>query len=332
MAIFDNYSSDREPNALSYLRRDLTGCDMKTGCLRFAHRLRFVPVLFVLLLAVLAWSQTADDLVLLNVTVTGEYYAPLDVKLTKENFQIFEDKHEQEIQYFSTAETAISLGILFDVSASMKGEYMDLVEVARRALIEFLRACNPQDEVFMMAFSDHPEMIFDFAPLTAVQDIPHLKTRKRTALLDTVYFGIEKMQAAHNSRKVLLIISDGEDNQSHHSQKEIRERLRETDVQFESICILDPRMPMPLAMNGPQLLSSITDPTGGATVCADPNGLLDAAKRLAAVLRNQYVLGYRSKNTVRDRGWRKIEVKLVKAKGTKASHVYYKAGYYPPSP
>jgi Ca-activated chloride channel family protein len=266
------------------------------------------------------------DLMLVNVAVTDSSYRPLDAKLRKEDFLIFEDKQQQEIQYFSAEDTPISLGILFDVSGSMK----ETLDLARRAVIELLQASNPQDEVFLIAFSEEPEMIFDFTPLKELKEIPRVEARKRTALLDAVYLGIEKMRGAHNARRVLLMISDGEENQSHYTDKEINQRLRETDVQLFAICIPN-RKPPTLTVPGSQILNLITDPTGGLTVCAEnPNEISFAARTIAAVLRNQYVLGYRPNKKLRNGRWRKIRVKLVHAKETKDSHVYARAGYYAP--
>jgi len=275
------------------------------------------------------------DLMLVNVAVTDSSYRPLDVKLKREDFLIFEDKQQQEIQYFSTEDTPISLGILLDVSASMKESGKDKIEVARRAVIELLQASNPQDEAFMIAFADRLEMIFQLTALKDLKEIPHLEAKKRTALLDAISLGIEKMREVHNARRVLLIISDGGDNASHYSKGQIRERLKETNVQIDAICIPSISPPTPEGDQGPRLLDELSDLTGGLSlVTGNSNGLFnpdvvfEAARRLAAVLRNQYVLGYRPEKTPRDGRWRRIAVKLLRAKETKGSHVYARAGYY----
>ena len=293
---------------------------------------------FALLFAVRAFTQSVppaqpktDDLVLVRVTVSGEFYKPLNVKLNKENFRIFEDKRPQEIQSFSNDDVPLSLGILLDVSGSM-GDHHKL-EAARRGIIEFLRASNPQDEAFMVAFAEKPEVVFEMTPLKDIREIPRLEAKKRTALLDAIYLGLEKIRTAHNSHKVLLIFSDGGDNASQYTEDQVKARLRETDAQIYSLCIFgSSTFRPPEEARGPDLLSKITGITGGATlVVANFNDLVDAAAKVGTELRTQYVLGYRSTNTARDGRWRKIEVKVVPPKGTKAKHVTAREGYYAPS-
>ena len=269
------------------------------------------------------------DLVLVNVTITDPMNR-LVTGLEKENFKIFEANQEQQIRHFSSEDAPISLGVIFDVSGSMKSK----MEKAKEAVIQFFKTANPQDEFFMVTFSDRPELLADFTQ--SVEDIQSKVVftvpQGRTALLDAIYMGMNKMQDAHNPKKALLIISDGGDNRSRYTDSEIKTLVKEADVQIYAIGIYDPTFATVEEANGPALLNEITGVTGGRTFTIDnPNDLADVATKIGIELRNQYVLGYRPNNAARDGRWRKIKVKLVPPKGLPPLSVYAKTGYYAPS-
>jgi Ca-activated chloride channel family protein len=269
------------------------------------------------------------DLVLVPVTITDPMNR-LVTGLEKDNFQVYEDKRAQEIRHFSSEDAPISLGVIFDMSGSMSNK----IEKAREAVVEFFKTANPQDEFFMIAFNDRPEMISDFT--RSIGDIQgrliYTVPRGRTALLDAIYLGINKMRGAQNSKKALLIISDGGDNHSRYTDGEIKSMVKEADVQIYAIGIFEAAPPTPEEVRGPHLLREITDITGGRTFVIDnPNELADVATKIGIELRNQYVLGYRPKNAVRNGRWHKIKVKLLPPKGLPPLTVYAKSGYYAPS-
>src|SRR5208282_5185685 len=156
--------------------------------------------------------------------------------------------------------------------------------------------------------------------------------RKRTALLDAIYMGVSKMRQAKYAKKALLIISDGGDNHSRYTEGEIKSVVKEADVMVYAIGIYDRYFPTPEERLGPELLSEITEVTGGRAFTIDnPNDLADVATKIGIELRNQYVLGYRPKNPGHDGKWRKIKVKLLPPKGLPPLRVYAKTGYYAPS-
>ncbi len=267
------------------------------------------------------------DLVLVPVTVTDPMNR-LVTGLEKENFQILENKQPQEIRHFSSEDAPISLGVIFDMSGSMSG---DKIDKAREAVVQFFKTANPQDEFFLIAFSDKPELLSDFTQ--SIEEIQgklvYTIPKGRTALLDSIYLGINKMRQARNTKKALLVISDGGDNRSRYTDSEIKSRVREADVQIYAIGIFTPSPPTPEEVRGPQLLAEITNATGGRTFTVEnPNDLPDVATKIGIELRNQYVLGYRPKNPVRDGRWHKIKVKLLPPKGLPPLTVYAKSGYY----
>ncbi|HZS29445.1 MAG TPA: VWA domain-containing protein, partial [Candidatus Angelobacter sp.] len=164
------------------------------------------------------------NLVLVNVTITDPMNR-IVTGLEKDNFHIFEGNSEQQIKHFSSEDAPISLGVIFDMSGSMS----DKIDKAREAVVEFFKTANPQDEFFLIAFSDRPELVSDFT--RSVEDIQsklvYVVPKGRTALLDAIYLGIDKMKQAQNSKKALLIISDGGDNRSRYTETEIKNAVRE---------------------------------------------------------------------------------------------------------
>jgi len=269
------------------------------------------------------------DLVLVPVTITDPQER-LVTGLRENNFEVFEGKSRQEIRHFSSEDAPVSLGVIFDMSGSMNSK----IARAREAVIEFLKAANPQDEFFLIAFADRPEEISDFT--TSVEDVEarllHTFPKGRTALIDAIYLGITKMRQARYRRKALLIISDGGDNHSRYTEGEIRSLVKEDDVTLYGVGIYDRYFPTPEERLGPWLLTDITEITGGHAFTIDnPNALPAVARAIGMQLRNQYVIGYRPSKSPRNGKWHKIKVKLTALKGLPPLHVRAKTGYYAPS-
>jgi len=269
------------------------------------------------------------DLVLVPVTITDPMNR-LVTGLEKDNFLLTDNGQPQQIKHFSSEDAPISLGVIFDVSGSMS----DKIDKSRQAVVEFFRTANPQDEFFLITFSEKPEVLVDFT--SSIEDIQsklvYAIPKGRTALLDAIYLGMNRMRRAKYERKALLIISDGGDNHSRYTEGEIKSMVREADVQIYAIGLFDRDYKTPEEREGPALLNDVTEATGGRTFVIDnPSELADVATKIGIELRNQYVLGYRPTNPAHDGKWRKIKVKLNPPKGLPPLHVYAKTGYYAPT-
>ena len=269
------------------------------------------------------------DLVLVPVTITDPMNR-LVTGLEKNNFLLTDNGQPQQIKHFSSEDAPISLGVIFDISGSMS----DKIDKSRQAVVEFFRTANPQDEFFLITFSEKPEVLVDFT--SSVEDIQsklvYAVPRGRTALLDAIYLGMNRMHRAKYERKALLIISDGGDNHSRYTEGEIKSEVREADVQIYAIGLFDRDFKTPEEREGPALLNDVTEATGGRTfIIGSPSELADVATKIGIELRNQYVLGYRPTNPAHDGKWRKIKVKLNPPKGLPPLHVYSKTGYYAPT-
>jgi Ca-activated chloride channel homolog len=272
--------------------------------------------------------KVAVDLVLVPVTITDPMNR-LVTGLEKENFQLLEGSAPQEIKSFSSEDAPVSLGVIFDSSGSMSSK----MDRAKDAVVEFFKTANPQDEFFMITFSDEPEVVNDFT--SSVDDIQgklvFTVPRRRTALLDAIYMGVSKMREAKYPKKALLIISDGGDNHSRYTENEIKALVKEADVMVYAIGIYDRYFQTQEERLGPELLGEIAELTGGrAFTVENPNDLADVATKIGVELRNQYVLGYRPTTVVRDGKWRKIKVRLMPPKGLPPLRVYARTGYYGP--
>jgi Ca-activated chloride channel family protein len=272
------------------------------------------------------------ELVLVNITVTDPHDR-LVTGLEADNFRIFEDNIEQEVVTFSSEDVPISIGVVLDLSGSMANK----IGKAKETALEFFKTANPQDEFLLVTFSEHAQITNRFSTNTEELGSSLLSTsaKGRTALLDAIYLGLSEMRSAHNAKRALLIISDGGDNNSRYNENDIRRLVREANTQLYAVGIFDPfeyRSRTPEELNGPSLLSELTELTGGrAFDVANPNELADIAAKVGMELRNQYILGYHPSNKTHDARWRKIKVKLRTPKGLPPLTAYAKTGYYAPA-
>ncbi len=269
------------------------------------------------------------DLVLVPVSVTDRR-DHLVIGLPKDAFHIFDQGSQEVIRNLSNQDAPISLGIIFDASSSMRGK----IERSREAVVQFLRRANPDDEFFLIGFNDSPRPLVGFtSSVEQIQsEIFELKPDGTTALLDALYLGLEEMKKARNERKVLLIVSDGGDNHSRYTTKEVWSVVREAGVQIYAMSIFDEAPRTNAERRGPDLLSATTGITGGRTVAIhNLKKIGDAASELATELRNQYLITYRPSNLAHDGQWHKITVRLNSPQNSPRLRVHAKAGYYTPA-
>jgi Ca-activated chloride channel family protein len=271
-------------------------------------------------------------MVLIPVAVTdpmGRFVTGLD----KENFKLLEDKIDQEILQFSSEDAPMSVGIVFDTSGSMGSKLMK----SREAVKQFMKTANPEDEFFLIQFNDRPEMVVPFTPDTEeIQNrLMFAQSKGRTALLDGVYMAMNQMKKARNPRKAILIISDGGDNSSRYTETEVKNAVREADVQIYAMGIFEQlaaRGRTPEELSGPALLGEVTEQTGGRHFAIDNIAELpDVAAKIGIELRNQYMLGYSPKNLTRDGKYRRVQVRLVKTTGLPQLKASFRTGYYAPT-
>jgi Ca-activated chloride channel homolog len=270
--------------------------------------------------------QKSVNLVLVPVSVTDPMQR-LVTGLGRDNFEAFEGNKKQEIKHFSSEDTPVSLGIIVDTSGSMAGK----MERVQEAVKQFCDTANAQDEFFMITFSNEPRLAQDFtdSPDDLENELLFTTPKGRTALLDAIYMGIRKMRDAWYNRKALLVISDGGDNHSRYTERELKSAAQESAVMIYAIGIFDRTVPTLEEEHGPELMSDVSEITGGrAFVLENLMEMPVLARRIGIELRTQYLLGYRPESSPHDGKWHRISVKLRLPKGISFLQPHAKKGYY----
>ena len=267
------------------------------------------------------------DLVSLTVTVTDAYNR-LVTGLDKQHFEVFEDKVKQDIIFFNDDDAPVNLGIIFDVSGSMKGK----LDRARDALRAFIQTSHSDDDFFLVGFNQRANLLAEFTDGDSLTNkLTLVDPKGQTALYDAAYLGIEKVKQGRHKRHAILLISDGQDNSSRYTYGELRKLLKEAGVQIYCIGIVEMGGGSggTLDMQGQAILEEISQVTGGkAFFPRSAAELEDATTRIALELRHQYSIGYDPTNVKRDGQWHKIKVSVKGPRGLSNLRVQHKEGYY----
>jgi Ca-activated chloride channel family protein len=249
--------------------------------------------------------------------------------LKKNAFTVYDESQEQEISFFSDDDTPISVGILFDVSGSMNGEK---IQKARQALSKFIGTSHPNDEYFLIAFNKRAQLLLDRTRNgeAVIDKLQMVQPKENTALYDAVYLGTERVQRGSHQKRALIIISDGQDNNSRYTFSDVRKQLKESDVSVYAIGILGGSdLSGADGIRGQAYLDELTSVTGGRSFYPQTNLELDEIfERIALELRHQYSIGYKPANFVNDGKWRKLKVKVKPPRGLPRLFVRSKEGYY----
>jgi Ca-activated chloride channel family protein len=268
------------------------------------------------------------DLITFTVTVT-DIYGRFVSGLGKNAFTIFDDKQQQEITNFSDDDSPVSVGVLFDVSGSMSGEK---VRRAREALSHFIQTSHDRDEYFLIAFNSRAQLLLDRTrDGNAVLDkLMFVQARNNTALYDACYLGVERVQRGTHPKRALLLISDGQDNNSRYTFNELRRVLKESDVVLYAIGILGGGdVGSSLGMEGQGILDELAGVSGGKAFYPRTAAEMDDIfEQIALELRHQYSIGYRPPNFANDGKWHHIKVKITPPRGLPRLFVRSKEGYF----
>ena len=251
--------------------------------------------------------------------------------LGRDNFRLSEDNVDKAIDYFVKDDAPLSIGLLFDTSGSMKSK----MDKASESVAEFFKTANTADEFFLVEFNDRAKLTVPFTPDSDAifRRVARAKPFGRTSLLDAVDVALKHMKKARNYRKAIVIISDGGDNWSWHTARQIRGALAESDVQLYAMGIFDRELAKDPAenRNGPALLEELARETGGREYTVrDLNDLPGISAKIGLDLRNEYLLGYYAGDS-RDGKYHHVTVKVTVPKGMPALHANYRQGYYAPA-
>ena len=284
--------------------------------------------------------HSSVEMVLVPVTVTDRDGKTVE-GLRAEDFNVFDDRKPQKIVAFSSEDEPCSVGLVLDVSGSMQQTLSEAKQITQA----FTGSANRDDEFLLLTVSTQPAAMSAFTTDTAAleESIGFAKPEGLTALIDTVYLGLSRMRQAQQSRRALLIISDGADNHSRYSEKDLMSAALEADVQIYTI-IVDSGLGGTSAgvaqfrpslvtkpwdrgpeRAGPEMLEKLSVQTGGLFFhVANPNDAKEAAIKAGRALRNEYVIGYHPADSGTSGRWHRIRVK------SNASNlrVHAREGYY----
>ena len=271
---------------------------------------------------------TNTDLITLTVTVTDTYGRYVS-GLGKSAFTVFDNKQQQEITHFSDDDSPVSVGVIFDLSGSMSG---DKVKRARDALAKFIQTSHDSDEYFLIAFNSRAQLLLDRTRDgdSVLNKLTFVETKSQTALYDACYLGVEKVQRGTHSKRALLLISDGQDNDSRYTFNELRKLLKESDVTLYAVGILSGSdAGSALGMEGQGILDELSGVSGGkAFFPRSAAEMDDIFEQIALELRHQYSIGYKPQTFVNDGKWHRVKVKVKPPRGLPPLFVRSREGYY----
>jgi len=248
--------------------------------------------------------NSTTNLVSVAVTVTDRGGQAI-AGLPREYFRIYDDKVEQPITFFSEDDTPASVGILFDTSGSMSGS---TIEHAKEALARFIQTSHPQDEFSLIDFSSSPQLLLDrVRDGQAVLDrFTYVQPKGNTALYDALDMGIEKLSSGTYPKRTIILISDGEENNSRCSFSKLRRKLQESGVVVYTVRIGS--LPLPKSIAG-MVMDEIAKVSGGRSFWPNNSESMDEAfEQIALDLRRQYSIGYLPANFATDGKLHKIKV------------------------
>src|SRR5437016_2322316 len=277
------------------------------------------------------FSISVDTIeVQLPVSVLDKEGRPVD-GLKQEHFQVFEDKVQQTIKAFRHEDIPISLGLVIDNSGSMRNKR----ERVNSAALTFARESNPEDETFIVNFDDAAYLEQDFTGSIGdlIDALDNIDTRGETALYDAVYLSVDHVKAGKKDKRVLLLISDGEDNVSKYGLNKVVDTLRESKVTLYAIGLLEENdqrgglFKKPPSKKAKEVLQKFAEITGGqAYFPKSLDEVEELVKDIAHEIRNHYTLSYTPANRKLDGTWREIRVKVNPPKNISKVTVHTKQG------
>jgi len=269
------------------------------------------------------------NLVVLHTTVLDDRGKFVD-GLKEENFRVFEDKAEQKLSVFKREDVPVSMGLVIDNSGSMRDKRPRVNEAA----VTLVQSSNPQDEAFVVNFNDdyYLDLDKDFT-----NSIPELKealeridARGSTALYDAIIGSMDHLKKGHKDKKVLLVVTDGEDNVSRNTLEKTLREIQKANVVIYTIGLFsdDDKKGRKKAMRA---LKDIAAASGGISYF--PENVTDVhsiCEQVARDIRNQYTLGYYPTNTKKDGTFRTVQVDVIPPRGRGKLLARTRNGYFAP--
>ncbi len=239
--------------------------------------------------------------------------------LEKENFKVYDDQIEQQIVSFSREDDPLALCIVYDVSSSMGGNTKGAWGMAHEAV----RVANPGDELCAVTLSSDAKLAMPLTEGEKSRDIDEqlftVKGGGTTALLDGVYLALNELRKSKKLKKALVIVSDGLDNNSRYTEREVLNAAEESNVLIYGLGASSHGGAS--GIGDRQVLYDLTEATGGRVLQGGIGAVITD-------LRNLYVLGFSPTNAARDGRYHRLSVKLIPPKGLPKVSAHWRTGYY----
>jgi Ca-activated chloride channel family protein len=267
------------------------------------------------------------NMVVVNATAHDRKGAPVS-DLVKEDFQVYEDGVLQQIECFSHEDIPVTVGLVIDNSGTMRPKRAEVITAA----LAFARSSNPRDQMFAVNFNEN--ISFDLPDnVTFTDNVAQLEmalagitANGLTALYDAVAAALDHLNKGDREKKVLIVISDGDDNSSKHDLAGILDMAGQSDAIIYTIGVYDVNNPD----RNPRALRELAKATGGEAFFPDSaKDVVSICKRIAHDIRSQYSIAYISTNKRKDGRFRAISVTARARDGMRLS-VRTRAGYYAP--
>ena len=267
------------------------------------------------------------EMVALNVTV-HDGRGNLVSELAKEDFQVYEDGIPQQIEYFSREDMPVTVGLVIDNSGTMRPKRSEVIASA----LVFARSSNPEDQMFVVHFNENVsfglpnDMPFTDKVAQLEIALSGITANGMTAIYDAVAAALDHLKKGKRDKKVLILISDGDDNASKQNLEKILAMAGQLDAIIYTIGIFDETNPD----RNPRALKQLAKATGGeAFLPSSAKDIASICKRIAYDIRSQYSITYLPSNNKQDGSFRAIQV-TAKARDGRRLLVRTRAGYYAP--
>lgn len=249
--------------------------------------------------------------------------------LSRENFEVYDEGVKQQIEFFSAADAPVSVGLVVDLSSSMRGRSVRV----QQALQELTNYQREGDEYFIIAFNQEPWLQADFTSdfQEAANSVSLREPKGATALFDAMYLALEKIRHASHTRRAVIVLSDGLDNHSRYRFGDVRRLAEESDATVFTVALSGVwGRDDVLEISGRRVLSHLASSTGGGFYT--PNSIDDLDQvfsQIGAEMRTQYQVAFVPSEGQIDGRWHRLKVRLINLpKETEKIVVRAKAGYW----
>ena len=274
------------------------------------------------------------DLVVLHVTVADDrgQFVP---DLQQGNFRVFEQNVEQKISFFSRQDIPVTMGLVIDNSGSMREKR----EQVNAAAMTFVRTSNPQDEAFVVNFNDEyyldTEGDFTSDQRDLNDALGRIDTRGSTALYDAVIGSLGHIKKGHKDKRVLLLVTDGDDDASQKTFEDTIKAAEQSNVTIYTIGVFsqdDREHEKRMVRHSKKVLEELAEATGGEAYFPENlSQVTPICEQVAREIRNQYTIGYYPTNTAKDGTFRTVQLKVIPPNGRGKLSVRTRTGYYAPT-